>query len=732
MPTEDLLSREEVLGGLPRRRAQTLLFLIEARTARLTTLSRQARELWTGERAHAQREQAFLEAFAVGREPSARPSIQVLERFATQWADLVPETPRMRAVLAHVLGQRHPVAYGFLPRIRSALGLDEESVRTAFQRQYGHAPERHFAARVSLLDRLSWWRSTFTRWLEELPPFWSAYALTLTETVGAGILALPIALAGIGPLAGVAILVALGLVNVLTIAFMAEATARHGAAHFGGAFVGRIVGHYLGSSASVVHGLATVVFATVCLHAYYLGFGTAMAEATRLPAPMFVGILFLIGLVYLRRGSMGATVASAMIVGVINLLLVLVLALLALESVQFHNLLYFDMPLVGGRPIEASSLGLVFGVVMTAYFGHVSVSNGAHFVLQRDPSGRSLLRGCAAAQGTTIVLYSLWVLAVGGAIPAEILLAERGTVLGPLADQVGPAVYVLGSLFALLGMGMVSIHYSLALFNLVRERLPRAMRGQFLIAGSPVALTFLLTEGLLLAGTGSFSGPLGALGVIVVSLLTGVFAVLLLASTRRKGDLVPGSRVGGLGHPVVLALVYLLAVGSMFVHGLIIWTHPLERAAALSAGLLTVGLTVYVAARGGFRPRVVTEVRRDGTTGDWGAFGMTAVGQPLTAVVRLVYPHGERRSLMARGDVPAFRSLAAVVFELPATRARELKVWVHSVSRDGYSEELPARVELVAASGMSSTLEPREGDRQMLSAIAGTPICVRINFPPSA
>jgi len=76
--------------------------------------------------------------------------------------------------------------------------------------------------------RLRWAWAALAAWLEDLPPFWRAYALTLTETVGATILALPIAVAAIGPLAGVAILIVLGIVNVLTIACMAEAVSRSG------------------------------------------------------------------------------------------------------------------------------------------------------------------------------------------------------------------------------------------------------------------------------------------------------------------------------------------------------------------------------------------------------------------------------------------------------------------------------------------------------------------------
>ena len=55
-----------------------------------------------------------------------------------------------------------------------------------------------------------------------------AYALTLTETIGGGLLVLPIALAGIGPIPGVAMLLVLGLLNVLTIGGLVEAITRNG------------------------------------------------------------------------------------------------------------------------------------------------------------------------------------------------------------------------------------------------------------------------------------------------------------------------------------------------------------------------------------------------------------------------------------------------------------------------------------------------------------------------
>ena len=89
---------------------------------------------------------------------------------------------------------------------------------------------------LSWREKLRWSRARLFRRLEELPPFWTTYGLTLTETVGAGMLALPIAVAGVGPLPGVAIIVVLGLLNVLTVAAVAETFARTSSVRWRGAY----------------------------------------------------------------------------------------------------------------------------------------------------------------------------------------------------------------------------------------------------------------------------------------------------------------------------------------------------------------------------------------------------------------------------------------------------------------------------------------------------------------
>ena len=85
MPSDEfeLLSPESVLEGLfggHEKRASTLLAAIESRTAYLAAQSRQAMELFLTEEAAEEREVAFLEALALGREPPVRPTIQDLQR----------------------------------------------------------------------------------------------------------------------------------------------------------------------------------------------------------------------------------------------------------------------------------------------------------------------------------------------------------------------------------------------------------------------------------------------------------------------------------------------------------------------------------------------------------------------------------------------------------------------------------------------------------------------------
>jgi amino acid permease len=925
MPAEDLLTREEALGGLPARRAQTLLYLIESHSARLMAQSRQATEWFLTEETSKERELEFIEAFALGQEPPLRPTIQDVERYAPRWAHLVPNNPRLRAAVAHLLGQKYAFTAQAVPSLRAALSLDTEPVEQAYQRLYGRPLATIYAPRLSLADRQRWARAAQAHRLEALPPFWIAFSMTLTETVGAGILALPIGLAAIGPVAGVVILVALGVVNQLTIAAIAECVARSGAVRYGTAFFGRLVADNLGGAGSVILSVSLSMLCFVALMAYYIGVSTTLADATHAPAGVWVVLLFLAGLYFLSRRSLGSTVASALAIGAVNIGLIVVLSVLALTHVQWANLSYVGVPLLDARPFDPAILQVIFGVVLLAYFGHMSVGSCGRLVLQRDASARSLIWGSVAAQMAAMVLYCGWVLAVNGAIAPSELVGLSGTALGPLAAEVGPSVHVFGSLFVILAMGMGSLHMSLGLANLVRERLPARSqmvvllprrrgrllfqprgtagngarlgvtyvglenrqprlrldiqlgvhthqlevavaprwdttalldrfpelrgrglrvelevldatrtgvrlrlasplsltyegewdriglaatdvlalgetdqrivselirrgevaladlaihtgqdqavvrtrlsslvehgyvsevqagaepryrvrlaprrqrqvpphiwqalagpdgmpaggpagaglgprglehrvrervlgeRGRLLLSTTPVLVAFLLTEWLLLTGTESFAALLGLAGVLTATVVGGMFPVLMLIASRRKGELVPGVVYRFLGHPLLVAGIYLLFMGNLIVHGLIIWSGSIERASALAVALLALGATIWMVRRGVFAPRAVVELRDDVRAGRPAALAITVNGQPTAAQVRLGYAADEQTFEAATREVARFSLLRHVAVQLPAGPARELKVWTHQLTLDGDSQPLPARLEL--------------------------------------
>ncbi len=469
---EELFDRERLLEGLPAKRASTLLFLIESRAARLTAQAREAMQRFPTEAAAERRELAFIEAFALGREPPLRPTVQDLERQAPRWAPIVARNARVQAALAQRMGEKYRLVRERVPAIRAALGLDDAAVAQAFEQLYDRPLESIFVERQPLRERLRWARAAFAARLEDMSPFWTAYALTLTETVGSTIVALPIALAAVGPLPAIAILVVLGLVNVVTVAYMADALTRSATIRYGDAYVGRVVSELLGRPGALVLTIGLLGICLMGMQADYIGTSVTLDDASGVPALGWVALLFVIELAYLRRGSIDATVSTALVIGAVNILLILLLSALAFVHLDPGNLTHVDLPFVGGQGGDATSLALVFGVTFTAYFGHLSVGNCARVVLARDPSGRTLVRGVVGAQVTAIVLYVLFVVAVAGAVAPAVLAGEEGTALSPLAEEAGTAVLLMGGILVVLGMGMASIHSALALFYLVRERLP--------------------------------------------------------------------------------------------------------------------------------------------------------------------------------------------------------------------------------------------------------------------
>jgi amino acid permease len=692
---QGLFSREALLGGWSARHATTILFAIESRTAKLVASRQRAVPIVLSEQATKEREQAFLEALAQGRDLPVRITIQDLERYAPEWADLVPYDPAMRAGLAHLLGAKYAIPATAAPRLRAALGLDAGAVRQAYQSRYGTPLDEIFAPGVRPTDRFRWATSRVAARLDGLPVFWLAFVLTLI--IGAVNLALPIAVAGVGALPGVAMILVLGVINLVTVVAMVEVVTRSGGIRYGNAFIGTVVADYLGSTASALLSAVLTAFSFGIVLIFYVGISTTLADATGLPAALWMVVLFGVGLYFLTRGSLNATVASAIVITAVNVALLLVMAAMAFSHLRMENLTYVNLPWSEGNTFEPILLGALIGVILDIYAAHILVAIFGKMLLDRDPGGRSVVRGHAAGIGFAMVLNVIWVLAVCGAIAPEVLAGQTSTVVVPLAEAVGPQVQVLGAVFVILSMGLGLIQFSLALFNLARERIGERFgwggsRGRFLLSLTPVIGVLVVAEWMVLTGTGSFTGILGFLGVMVHSLMSGIFPMLLVLASRRKGELLPGVSYRALGHPVVVGSVYLLSIANLFVHGLVIWDQPLLQVGGVLIGVLMLVVTALMIRRGAFASRVSVELRRDLTGDGRSLVAVTAGGRPSDAEIHLRDAGGERTLQGAATELPDLATLGAIEIDLPAGPATELKVWAHTITLEGLSERLAARL----------------------------------------
>lgn len=703
------LTREELLGGLTGPRAQTLLFLVESRTAHLVVRSRRALEPFVGERAERTEDLAFIDAFAYGREPPLRPTIQDLEHHAATWAPLIPANPRLRAAFAHLLGQKYGFAAQDVPGIRGALGLDTVAVEEAYQQLYRRPLSAIYTPRLTPAQRLRWAWAALSGGVMALPPFWFAVAFTLALGIPQAMLAVPIAVAAVGPLPSIGLTIFAALVSCLTVTCVAEAAARSGVVRYGSAYTGRLATDYLGTAGGILFTVALFVLFLLSVLASLIALSVTLAESIPLPATMWAALLFAGGAFLVARGSASMSVAILVAIAALIVGLTAGILLLTLGYFRTEYVLQVDA-LRGGALVD--SLHNTVGVILMLFFGEAFVVQCAKLVLPRDPNGRSLIWGSLTGLALIAGLLCIWILVVNGSLPPALLADQTGTVVQQLGAVAGPVVLALGVPLVVLLIGLAGLRCMVGAFNLTREWLPAPSSGaMLLLALAPIALVFAAAEWLLLSGSYSFSGVIGMLGVLSSTVFSGAVPVMLLVASRRKGDVVPGVAWPLLSHPLVVGGVYVLYLAILLLHGLVLWNEPPERAAALLTAVLVVVATVVMIRGGAFTRRMVVELREDLRPGRPSAFAVTASGQATVADVRLTYPDGEERLHAASGEVTSFARLRQVALRLPPTRAMELKVWVHRVTLDGRSERLPARVDM----------EQQGSRRQLELAASGEP-----------
>jgi hypothetical protein len=203
--------------------------------------------------------------------------------------------------------------------------------------------------------------------------------------------------------------------------------------------------------------------------------------------------------------------------------------------------------------------------------------------------------------------------------------------------------------------------------------------------------------------------------------------MLMLYASRRKSDYVPGVAWRFLGSPITVAGIYLIFLAAILVHGLWIWSDPFQRLVALLVSGVIAGMTFVTLQQGAARPRVGVELRVDQAAGGRATFNIVGAGSPQPATILLKYEKTEQRLQAAGAEIASFEALCSVTFQLPATLAKELKIWLHRLTPEGDSEGLPARVE-VLWDGQKQEFELSSANGQAVLPFSGEACRIEIGF----
>jgi hypothetical protein len=701
---QSVLSRQEALAGLPARRARAILSLIENLAGQLAADDRLPAELSMALE-EGRVDDAFFKAHGLARQSIKPTTIQDLEVYAARWQALVPDNPRVQAALVHGLAARYQFTAAAIPLTRAALGMDLSPVREAYQALYGGPLEGVYVHRVGLAESLRWAAAAPTKWLESLPPFWMAVVMTLALSLSQAVLALPIAVAGLGPLPAVGLIAAVGVLNVVSLAQLAESFSRHGTIVQRNVFLGRVITDYLGSTGSTILTSATALRMAAGLLASFIGLGFTLGEITPVPPAIWALVLFLLAPYLLAGQRLSFSTSLSVMFGLICVALVLCLSLLSLSGFALANLA--SSPVFAGQPLSITA-GAAVGVVVQGYIAQSYLIQSAKLVLPRDPSGRSLVLGSIVAMVLMVALLCFWVLAVNSALPAEVLMGQSGTVLAPLAERSGPLFAVLGSPLVILLLGLASLRQSTVLAGLANERLPDRLqnRVRFWASMSPIAAIFLMTEALLLSGHASFAGVMAIGGLLCNSLVVGIFPPLLIVACRRKSDLVPGIVLRWLANPLIVAGVYLGFIGILLLHAVFIWSGPGERLAALAVAAVALAGTFAMVRGGAFTPRTVVGIRP--SVGDlFPLLQITDCGASVPIRFTLTYVNEPMRVVEATAVALAeCDKLQTVRCELPPSAGRELKLWTWAPATNDPGPGGLSSATLEDADGRSTELHP--------------------------
>lgn len=373
--------------------------------------------------------------------------------------------------------------------------------------------------------------------------FWQATSLMVGAGVGAGIMAIPFLAAQTGFAELLAVLVVAWLLTSLVHVLLAEVCLRTGRP----LQLVELMRLYLLRGPRwawllwLVFALLAVAF-LAALAAYVAASAEIVTELTGLPIPLAQVAVYLVCAGAALAGLRGVgRVERLGVVALFAFVAVLVIGMLGAPSA---------VPLApAGGPMELLAL---YGLVMYGYATYFTVPQVVQGLAPDGPAAiRAILAGLAL-NGLLIGLVALVAMAVSRPV-TEVAAVGIGDALGPWA-------VVASSLFILAALVTTYWSVSLALADMIRERVGIGARPAWLVATLPSLLVLMLG----LWGFLEWLSLAAGATALVVALIT----VPMVLGARRLGDVThpswtPGRFGGPLWLGVAFAATLLMAIGAL-------------------------------------------------------------------------------------------------------------------------------------------------------------------------
>jgi hypothetical protein len=445
-------------------------------------------------------------------------------------------------------------------------------------------------------------------WVDNLPAFWASFALTITSTLGPSVLALPIVFMSFGPVAAALMILSIGAINTLTLAYLAESQLRAGPTLRKLGF-SQIIEHYLGSSALNFLKASLFLYCIVVLFAFTGGFLDAITSTIGASGIVWFVALYLFVVWYLSPRNHAGSLVSAFAIALINLAIIVgfTVAILIVVAMSPNTLSLDSAPI--GLKFPSTPILIAIGAALYSFAGHISVSNGAQLVLHRRGSEKGFLRGAVIGLGTISVIYAIWAFAAISALTSGIL-SQNTSVLQSLSLYFGPWASAISIVFIVLSLGIGSGNYAMAAHHVLvdtikrlrmrRDKAPAAGRSR----GPTTVWSLEHVTGIaiitLVMGTALFSFTLsvvdlnqffGLIGGSMAPIIAGVFPILIFVACRRRGVFAESGAVDFLSGKIV-SLLSLTAFLSIYIwqatsDNYALWYRSLSIAICLSLlGLL--------------------------------------------------------------------------------------------------------------------------------------------------